>query len=129
MYGEAGRPHGRVGGEGGAVGGDGTGRLDAGDGGVLVHGDAEPVERAQHVTAGLRAQPAPELAGGGEGDPQPGPEFGELGGGLDRGQVAADDQRRPVLVQPVQVVAQALRRRPVGDVEGMLAHARRRRRR
>ena len=49
--------------------------------------------------------------------------FGDLGGGLDRSQVAADYQHPPVLAQLVQACAQAQRSRPRGHVEGVLADA------
>ncbi len=57
---------------------------------------------------------------------RPGRVLGDLGGGLDAGQPVADDQHTPALVPPaqaVQALAQAQRRGPAGDVEGVLGHA------
>jgi hypothetical protein len=50
--GEAGRPDGHLGWDRAAVGGDRARRVDAGDVGVLVHADAEPVERRAQVALG-----------------------------------------------------------------------------
>ena len=47
---------------------------------------------------------------GGERDRQAGPGLGDLGGGLDRGQVVADDQHVAALAQVVQALAQTQRR-------------------
>jgi hypothetical protein len=75
------------------------------------------------VPASLRAEPLTDLAGGREGDPQLRPALGDLGDGLDRGQVAADHQHRAVRAEAVQPLAQAQRRLPPRHVEGVLGHA------
>src|SRR5690606_1783734 len=94
------------------------------DGSALVDVDAEPVEGPQQVRAGPRAEPSAQFAFGGERDPQARPPVGDLGGALDRGQIAADDQHTALSAQLVQPLSQAQRRGAAGDVEGVLGDAR-----
>ena len=69
-------------------------RLDARDVGPLVDRDAEPVEGGAQVTLGLLAQPVADASAGGDRDLELRAGLGDLGGRLDAGQAAADDQHR-----------------------------------
>ncbi|GLY85538.1 hypothetical protein Airi02_034670 [Actinoallomurus iriomotensis] len=122
---EPGRPHGRVGCQGGAVGAQHPRRFDGFDAGVLQDGDAQPVAGLAQVTAASGGEAGARLAAGDQRHRHIRPGFGELGGGLDAGQPVADDHHTPAFApsaQAVQALAQAQRRGPGGDVEGVLEH-------
>src|SRR5690606_25904187 len=89
--------------------GDHATGLDAGDSGVLVPGDPELAEDLAHVLAALGREPVAEPAVGGEGDLQVGAGFGDLGGGLQTGQAAADDEYGLPGVEATEAFAQPQR--------------------
>ena len=97
--------------------------LDAGDGGVLVHGDAELAEDLPQVGAALGREPVAESAAGGEGDVEVRAGLGDLGRGLHAGESAADDDHGPARVQPGQPLAQPECSRTAGDLVGVLVGA------
>ncbi|MEU6788781.1 transposase [Nonomuraea angiospora] len=104
----------------GPAGGDDAIGFDAGDGGVLVHGDPELGEDLPHVRAALGREPVAKFVAGGERDVQVRASHGDLGRGLPTGEAADDDHGLPGL-QAGQALAQPQRSGPAGDLIGVLS--------
>jgi hypothetical protein len=105
------------------VGGDRAGRLDPGDVGVFVDGDAEPVEDSAQVPLGLLVEPVAEAAAGGDRDVEVRPGLGDLGGRLEAGEAPADDQHGSAGGEVAEALAQPQRGPLAGDVVRVLGDA------
>ncbi len=97
---------------------------DAGDVGVLVHGDAEPAEDLPQVPGALGGEPVAEPGARDEGDVEVRAGLGDLGRGLDPGETATDHEHGLPRRQPGQPGAQPQRPGPAREFVGVLGDPR-----
>lgn len=122
------RPHRRVGRQDGPVIAQHPSGFDGFDLRVLDDCDTQPLARAAQVAPGPRGEPGTQLTARDERHRQVRSGFGDLRGGLDAGQPVPHDRHACAFAPParaaqaVQTLAQAQRRGPGGDVEGVLRH-------
>jgi hypothetical protein len=121
--GETRGPHGDRGREGRSAGGGDAVGLDGGDGGVLVDGDAEPVEDRAQMPGALAREPVAEAAAGGEGDVEVRAGLGDLGHRLHAGETAADHDHGLPGGQAGEAFTQPERSGPAGDLVGVFGGA------